>query len=339
MKKMRIGIICPSEIAFRRFMPALQECDEFEYIGVAYAAAEEWDSENEISESLIKSEYKKALNFKENYGGKIFKSYNELIKSDEIDAVYLPLPPGLHFKWAKLALENGKHIFVEKPSTTSVSDSKILVNSAKEKNLALHENYMFVFHNQIKEINDMIADGDIGEVRLYRIAFGFPKREKTDFRYNKKLGGGALLDCGGYTLRLAYKLLGDTARIAYSNLNYTDEFEVDLYGSAAMVNDDGVTAQIAFGMDNNYKCEIEVWGSKGCIKADRIFTAPAGLEPNIFVKFGNEPEQQRKLSEDDTFKKSIKYFAECINNNDVRQESYNNIIKQSEFVESIKNSN
>jgi len=335
VEKIRIGIICPSEIAFRRFMPALKQCENAEYIGVAYASEDEWSGKDKADKALIDTEYKKALNFRENYGGKIFSSYSELINSREIDAVYLPLPPGVHYKWSKLALEKGKHVFVEKPSSTSLKDSETLVNTAKENNLALHENYMFVFHKQIEEINSMIANGDIGDVRLYRIAFGFPKRDKMDFRYNKELGGGALLDCGGYTLRLAYELLGSTARVEYSNLNYTDEFEVDIYGSAAMINDDGVTAQIAFGMDNNYKCELEVWGSKGCIRADRIFTAPAGLEPNVFVKCGNDAERQGKLSEDDTFEKSIRYFVECINNIDTRKESYNNIVTQANLVASI----
>ena len=53
----------------------------------------------------------------------------------------------------------------------------------------------------------------------------------------------------------------------YSQLNGVDGFEVDVYGSAALVNDAGVTAQVAFGMDNGYKCELEVWGNKGvCIR-------------------------------------------------------------------------
>lgn len=62
-------------------------------------------------------------------------------------------------------------------------------------------------------------------------------------------------------------LLGETARVVYSQLNGVDGFEVDVYGSAALVNDAGVTAQVAFGMDNGYKCELEVWGNKGvCIR-------------------------------------------------------------------------
>ena len=336
MKKIRIGIICPSEIAFRRFMPAIKECGVAEYIGVASASGEEWFGEdNAVDESIIAKEAEKAQSFKENYGGKVFSSYRELITSEEIDAVYLPLPPALHYKWARLALENGKHIFLEKPSTTSAADTKELMAIAEEKELAVHENYMFIFHKQIEEIEDIVKSGKIGDVRLYRIAFGFPQRAANDFRYNKALGGGALLDCGGYTLKLALHFLGDSAEIKYAQLNCTDNFEVDIYGSAAMVNDSGVAAQVTFGMDNSYKCDLEIWGSKGCITTGRILTAPAGFVPTADIKIGNKTETI-ELSTDDTFAKSIKKFCECVNNDAVRLSNYKAIIKQAEMVEEVR---
>lgn len=335
MKKVRIGIICPSEIAFRRFMPAIQKCENAEYIGVAHANAKEWFGGRTPDESVIQNEAKKAQTFADTYGGNVFDSYEALLASPDVDAIYLPLPPALHFKWAKAALECGKHIFVEKPSTTAAGDTENLLHLAASKHLAVHENYMFAFHKQIAEIQDIIASGRIGEVRLYRIAFGFPQRAKNDFRYSKALGGGALLDCGGYTLKLAAMLLGESARVAYSHLNYTDGFDVDIYGSAALVNDEGVTAQLSFGMDNSYKCELEVWGSKGFLRTGRILTAPDGYKPTAEITVGNETETV-KLSADDTFGKSIEHFCKCVNDGKAREENYKAILKQAELVEKVK---
>ena len=335
MSKVRIGIICPSEIAFRRFMPAVLKSENAEYIGVAHANAREWFGDDRSDDTLILSEKSKAENFQKEYGGKVFNCYTDLLSSDGVDAVYLPLPPALHFKWAKEALNRGKHIFLEKPSTTCLADTEDLINTAKEKRLAVHENYMFAFHNQIKEIQDIIASGKLGEVRLYRIAFGFPQRAKNDFRYSIALGGGALLDCGGYTVKLATMLLGDSAKIAYSKLNYTNDFDVDIYGSAAMVNDEGATAQLSFGMDNSYKCELEVWGSKGFLRTGRILTAPDGFEPSVEITVGNETEVV-KLSPDDTFGKSIEHFCRCVRDEKIREENYKKIIKQAELVDEVK---
>ena len=335
MSKVRIGIICPSEIAFRRFMPAIKKLDCAEYIGVAHANAKEWFGDNEPNEALLLSEKEKAENFRKEYGGKVFDSYESLLTSPDVDAIYLPLPPALHYRWANEALRNGKHIFLEKPSTTSFADTSDLISVAKEKSLAVHENYMFAFHKQISEIQDIIASGKLGEVRLYRIAFGFPQRAKNDFRYNKALGGGALLDCGGYTVKLATMLLGETAKTVYSKLNYTDGFDVDIYGSAAMINDSGTTAQLSFGMDNSYKCELEVWGSKGFLRTGRILTAPDGFEPTAEITLGSETEIV-KLSPDDTFGKSIEHFCRCVQDEKTREENYKTILKQAKLVDEVR---
>ncbi len=328
----RVGIICPSEIAFRRFLPALKEACSFEYAGVAIASKEEFVG---ATDEILAKERVKAQTFVDGYGGKIFEGYNTLIHSDEVDAIYLPLPPGLHYKWAKEALDAGKHILVEKPCTTALAYTENLIKEAEQKGLAVHENYMFAFHDQLEAVNEIVRSGEIGDVRLYRVSFGFPMRAQNDFRYNKALGGGALLDCGGYTLKYASLLLGPTAKLKYAQSNNIDGFGVDMYGSAALVNDEGVTVQVAFGMDHNYKCELEVWGSKGTVYTNRILTAPAGLVPEVIIRKGNE-EEKRNLPADDAFKKSILHFNKCIEDNATREENYEILLRQAKLVDSFK---
>lgn len=337
----RIGIICPSEIAFRRFMPALKKAEgEIEFAGIGFASPAEWfgDVGNVSAEAIAEQqdrEHSKAKSFIDAYGGKIYDSYQKLIESSDVDAIYLPLPPALHFKWAKMALENGKHMFVEKPSTTCLSDTEELIRIAKEKELALHENYMFVYHDQLKALDDVVKSGEIGDIRLYRISFGFPLRQKNDFRYDKTLGGGALLDAGGYTMKYANYLLGDSARVVTAQVNYVDGFEVEMYGSCTMVNAEGLTAQLAFGMDNDYKCEIEIWGSKGTITSNRILTAPEGFVPTYTIK-KNQDIEIRELPADDAFLKSMGIFVSCVNNASVREENYTRLHRQEELVEQFK---
>lgn len=332
---MRIGIICPSEIATRRFLPALKATDKIEFAGVAVNSpreryGEHLPDENEV-QGMLRGEKEKAQTMICEYGGRLYDSYQSIISAPDLDAIYIPLPPALHFYWARQALTNGKHVLVEKPSTTSYSDSVELIRIARENNLALHENYMFIYHNQLDAIESIIDSGEIGDIRLYRISFGFPRRAVNDFRYNKTLGGGALIDAGGYTIKYAMRLLGNTAKIKYAQLNYIKEFDVDIYGSAALVNHDGITAQIAFGMDNDYKCELEVWGSKGTLSTGRVLTAPAGFIPTLTIK-KNTTMEERCLPADDTFKKSIEHFLKCIDNHQTREANYINIIEQARLV-------
>lgn len=316
MKKITFGIIGTSDVAFRRFLPALMKSKEFEYVGVA------------------SREYEKTKKFVDKYGGEGFGSYEDLIRSNKVEAVYLPLPPALHYEWTKKALENGKHVLVEKPFTINYIHTKEILQIAQSKNLAVHENYMFVYHNQLTKIKEMIDNESIGKIRLYRIAFGFPMREADDFRYNRRLGGGALLDCGGYPIKLAMYLLGNTARIKMSKLNYEAGYEVDLFGSASFGNDEGQVAQISFGMDNAYKCELEVWGSKGMLLATRIFTAGEDFEPVLIKKTGND-EKNILLPADDQFLNSINEFSKCIQSKDVREKTYKQIAMQGKVVEKI----
>lgn len=290
---MKIGILGTADIAFRRFLPALQKCPEMTYAGVASRTVE------------------KTARFVETFGGQAYPSYDALLADGSIDAVYVPLPPALHYEWGRKVLESGKHLLMEKPFTTCLKDTEDLLALAKERGLAVHENYMFLYHSQLGTIKGLIADGTLGELRLIRTAFGFPKRGGDDFRYKRSLGGGALLDCGGYPVRLALELLGETAQVTQARLSQPEGYEVDLFGSAVLENADGLCAQVSFGMDNSYKCELELWGSRGCLTASRIFTAPDGYQPEIVIQT-EAGREQLQLPEDNSFTHSIEKLIELV---------------------------
>jgi hypothetical protein len=326
-------------------MPALVKNKEFAFAGVAVPEADEYfhdaDLDAQAKQSILSKEREKAQEFIDDYGStdgyssEIFRGYEAIVTSEKIDAIYVPLPPALHYKWCKRALEAGKHVLLEKPATLEAEQTKELVALASERSLALHENYMFAFHNQIEKINSIVKGGMLGDVRLYRITFGFPRRDASDFRYNKKLGGGALYDAGGYTIKYASMLLGSSAKIAYANMNCIDGFDVDIYGSAAMINDNGTTVQVAFGMDNSYRCDLEIWGSTGLLTTGRILTAPDGFVPTALKKTGNT-EEIIDLPADDTFGKSIAWFKQCIDSEGTRENSYASIIRQAVLVDEFK---
>lgn len=333
METIRIGIICPSEIAFRRFLPSLQKVEGFEYVGVAVASEAEWNGT--LSEEMKQNELAKAQNFVDTYGGTIFESYHALLTSKDVDAIYLPLPPALHYQWAKVAIANNKHVFVEKPSTTSYQTSKELIDLASAKGLAFHENYMFQYHSQIDDIIERLQQGVIGRVHSYHARFGFPMRAQNDFRYNKALGGGALLDAGGYVIKLATRLLGDSIRLRSASLKTYSEDGVDMYGSYMFTNDKKETFFGEFGMDNEYQCSLNVWGSEGILSTDRIFTAPDELKPVLkYRKKGQETNEE--VACDSHFVKSIQMFYQAVHHEDIRNQIYQQIAKQAQLVDDVK---
>ncbi|MCR5748081.1 MAG: Gfo/Idh/MocA family oxidoreductase [Lachnospiraceae bacterium] len=327
--KIRIGVLGPADIAKRRMIPSMIKNDACVFAGVALATDRERGGD---SDSIPESSRLKAAALQQEFGGKIYEGYVNMLSSDEIDAVYIALPPALHFRWAKKALECGKNVLLEKPFTTSKSDTEELVKTAQKGSLSVSENFAFIYHRQISKIDEIIKSGDIGEIRLIRTNFGFPFRGGDDFRYHRKLGGGALLDCGCYTLKLADRLLQGSMEITSSELYYLEGFDVDIYGAVSAKGKGNIPAQLSFGMDQQYNCELEIWGNKGCIKASRIYTAPPELSVKIDVKCGNEI-RSYDIEPDDQFGNSLSAFLEMIEDKDKREASYEALIRQSSLVE------
>ena len=314
---MKTGILGTADIAFRRFLPALRKCSAAVYAGVASRTPE------------------KTARFVEAFGGQAYPSYDALLADESIDAVYVPLPPALHYEWGEKVLEAGKHLLMEKPFTTSLKETECLLNLAEEKGLAVHENYMFLYHSQLTKIKELIANRTLGEIRHYRMSFGFPKRSGDDFRYKKELGGGALLDCGGYPVRLALELLGESAKVTQARLVQPEGYEVDLYGSAVLENRDGLCAQVSFGMDNAYQCRLEVWGSEATLIAPRVFTAGSEVSPKLILRTSSG-EEQLEIEPDDQFLKSIQTFERLTADAEGRQRSRDRIRRQIECVQAIR---
>lgn len=320
MKKRKIGVLGAADIAYKRFLPALAKSSSFSFAGIASRDPERCEP------------------FIQKFGGKCYPDYMSLLHDPEIECVYLPLPPALHAYWGEKVLQADKHLLMEKPFTTSLDDTKRLLLLARQLGLAVHENYMFLYHWQLKTVKELIDAGTLGELRMIRTAFTFPFRGADDFRYQKELGGGALLDCGGYPLLLAMELLGPSARLVWSNLCQEPEYRVETGGSAVLQNNAGLTVHVFFGMNDTYRCELEVWGTKSSLLAARIFTAPPDL-PIILHLNGSFGVQEITVGEDDQFLNSIQMFDQLIESPKLQNLRREAILHQSELIEQIQMQN
>ena len=332
----RTGVLGTANIAERRMVPALVHHPAFKFVGAAIANREETNPNLAQEAFLPRWEHRleRAKIFRNLFGGDTTEGFVNMLQRKDLDAVYIPLPPALHHRWILEALRNGKHVIAEKPIAVALRQAEEIIEEAKKRNLAVVENYGFCYHAQTEFIQKTIAEGRIGELRLIRAAFCFPHRAEDDFRYNKALGGGALLDCGGYTLKAASLFLGGDTEVVTSHLETTPGHEVDIFGTATVRNTKGQTAQLSWGMDNAYQCELEINGSKGLIKATRIFTAPAGFEAPVTIQIGREKEEY-KFS-DDQFEKLIDEFTRCVSDAVYRNSVYREILHQSALVENTR---
>ncbi len=335
MKKLRIGVLGPADIAKRRMIPALLSSEKCEYAGVAVALSEERGAASGgAADEAYKAGLEKASKIKEEFGGDVYEGFASLIAASDVDAVYVALPPYLHAKWGKEVLRAGKHLLMEKPFTVSYDLTSELIDIARASDLAVIENFGFVYHPQFDKIRQTIDQGTIGELRMIRTNFGFPHRGAGDFRYKKELGGGAVLDCGCYTLKLATLLLGDDMKITDHALFKLPGDDLDIAGAVTAIGASGVPAQLSFSMDQQYCCDVEVWGSKGCIRSPRIYTAPAGYEVVLSVTCGMET-QTVKTDGADQFALVADKLAALTEDAGARTAMYEEILAQSRYVTSI----
>lgn len=291
----RIGVLGCAEIAKKFMISNLKDSGRFSV------------------ESIASRNLEKAFSFSSHFSIKPVEGYEKLINDETIDAVYIPLPTGLHYEWIKKALTKNKHVISEKSITESYDKTKEIIDLAETKKLCVFENFMFPFHSQIEFVKRKIKLDEIGSIRLLRSSFGFPITNKaTNIRYKKDIGGGALLDAGAYTLMASQLFLGYNQQLLSSNLEYADN-EVDFFGSIILKNPDGVISQLAFGFDNYYQNSIEIWGSKGKISLERAFTSGPGFSPKVIVEKQGE-KTEYLLPPDNHFIKIINCFADSIEN-------------------------
>ena len=272
----RIAVMGCANIARRSVIPAILSVPELRLAGVASRSPE------------------KGRAFAAQFGCPFLGSYEDLVGHEAVDALYMPLPTGLHFEWAAKALSAGKHLLVEKSLAASLPEAEALVAAARQQRRVLMENYMFEHHAQQQVVKAIIRE-TLGEIRLFRATFCFPPLPPGNFRYDKALGGGALLDAGGYPLKACQVFVpGEIrARAACTNDNADG---VDIWGGAMLCANhetSRIPLQIAYGFDHFYQCGIEVVGQKGRLTTFRTFTAGEGIIPTALLE---TPGQKKELT-------------------------------------------
>ena len=290
----RVGILGTASIARRRMLPAFAASPDF---AVAAVASRDPD---------------RAAGVARTYGCDAVHGYQALLDRTDVDAVYLPLPTAMHAGWAEAALRAGKHVLVEKPAAEDAAKVAALLRLARDKGLALRENVLFVHHGQHSAVRDLMAGGAVGELRAFHATFTVPAPPATDIRHDAALGGGALADVGVYPVRAALHLLGPELEVAGATLRVPPGSDVETGGAALLTTSAGVTVQLSFGMDHDYRSGYEVHGSTGRITVRHAFTPPAGHRPDVLLTRGAGSAEAINLPAEDQVAAAVSAFAAAV---------------------------
>lgn len=265
-----VGVLGCSDIARRKFIPALAGCSG----GVLAAVAGR--SPQKAAEAAPD-------------GTCVICSHEELLASPLIDLVYLSLPNHLHEEWAIRALRAGKHVICEKPLGLSPESVERMLAAAEESGRLLYENLMYLHHPRHAVVKQLVAGGAIGRVGSLRAVFTIPLPRSGDFRLDPDRGGGALHDLSRYPLGAALFHLAGTPRDFRGHAIRRHGLTLAVHGTAVTEVEEIFTYSIAFGQQ--YQCSYELVGERGLIRLERAFTTPADLEATIVVRSGAESRQ------------------------------------------------
>ncbi|TGD24502.1 gfo/Idh/MocA family oxidoreductase [Companilactobacillus suantsaicola] len=257
---------------------------------------------------------------------------NEFFKSDDFDTVYIASPNGLHFGQAKLALENGKNVIVEKPSTSTVREFTILDDLAHENKLFLFEAARHIHEPIFKKIQEYVDDnrselsGATISYMKYSSRYDAFKAGKLPNIFNPKFSGGALYDLGVYTIYDAVVLFGQPDKVGYTPEVLSSG--IDGSGSLTLKYPD-FDVNMLIGKTKNSYLQSEIYFNKKTLLMD------SGGDIT-HIKLADENKNITTIptqKSDNPMDSEASEFARIINEND--QETYEKLLKYARIVNRI----
>jgi predicted dehydrogenase len=277
--QVRWGIVGTANIARRSFLPGLRAAGGLPaaVAGRDLARAQDYAQANGIERAV--------------------EGYQNLIDDPGVDALYIPLPNGLHAEWTIQALWAGKPVLCEKPLTGSLTETERVLGVARETGTLLWEAFVFPFHNQMQRIHGLLADGAIGELREIQSNFHFMMNGSVNIRLSRALQGGAVNDIGCYPVRLARELFGDEHESAWATARWGgDGVDVDTQGSLGFPGGRRLLLSCGFGRAKDTFSRL--LGTGGQIHVSNAFhpgpddhyeVLAEGAEPRTYRAAGPEP--------------------------------------------------
>ena len=277
MKQVNWGIIGLGNIALK-FAEAFKNLNNSKLLGIS-------------SKDMNKIEqYKKEFKINKDY---CFDNYEELLKCNDIDIVYIALPNSLHYEIIIKAIENKKKILVEKPVTSSFAQIKDIKDKHYNKNLFFAEAFMYRYHPQILNVIDLInkrAIGDLVSMESFfgkdiltkKNFFGFKRRKKLNKEsrlFNKELGGGAILDLGCYPVSMSTLMASLISKVNYDKikmLNIKKEIgstNVDIDSYAEINFENNFRSKMGASFTKNLGQKSKIVGKKGTIEIESTWHA------------------------------------------------------------------
>ena len=319
MKKIKWGIIGLGNIA-NKFAETVKAMDSVELKSVASRSKEKSQAFGKLYD--VPSE-------------KCYGNYEDLVKDESIDVVYIAVPHVFHKEISILCLKNGKGVLCEKPVTMNNNEIKEVIRVAKENKMFFMEAMKTRFLPINQKVKQFIDEGKLGEVRLLQADFGFNAEFDPMSRlFSKELGGGALLDVGIYTISYSSFIFGNHPENIKSNL-YIGKSGVDECVSINLEYEEGKQAQLYSSINLDTVRDANIIGTKGRIRVPKFSNADTA-----YILIDGKEEKIEMPFDINGFEYQIREVSKCINEGKLQSEimSWNDSIEIMNIMDLVKNS-
>jgi D-xylose 1-dehydrogenase (NADP+, D-xylono-1,5-lactone-forming) len=289
----RWGILSTANIGRAAVIPAVRASRNGEILAVASRNrdhAHEFAAANQIPRS---------------YG-----SYEELLDTDDIDAIYIPLPNSLHREWTIRAAQAGKHILCEKPLALTAAECEEMEAAARESGVLLMEAFMYRFHPRTERVLELVRGGAVGPLRAIQASFSFRLRNTDNIRMKPELGGGSLMDVGCYCVNVARTLAGREPVEVQAFANWADT-GVDAEMAGSLRFEDGLVAQFDSALTLERRESYVAAGPDGHLSVGSAFLPGTG-DCTIEETHGREGTTVHTVPGADEYQLMVEHFADSV---------------------------
>jgi predicted dehydrogenase len=199
---------------------------------------------------------------------RVAESYEALLDASDVDAVYNPLPNGLHGEWTEKALAAGKHVLCEKPFTSNAAEAEhVAAVAGAHPELVVMEAFHYRYHPVFQRVRNIVDGGELGPVRDVETAMCIPLPFRKDIRYQYDLAGGAVMDVGCYAIHMLRHATGEEPVVKRAEARLASD-KVDRFMDAELTLSQDATARMtcALWSSTPLRIGLTVQGDRGVLR-------------------------------------------------------------------------
>ncbi len=314
----RFGILSTAKIGRELVIPAIQ------------------DAEICVVTAIASRELKKARELADRFSvPHAFGSYEEMLASDKIDAVYIPLPTSQHIEWAIKAADAGKHVLVEKPISLKASEIAPLIAARERNKVVVTEAFMVTYAPVWLKVRELLAQGAIGKLRQVQGAFTYYNRDPDNMRNIPALGGGGLPDIGVYPTITTRFVTGKEPVRVQATTDRDPQFGTDIYSS---VRADFGEFELSFYISTQLAArQVMVFhGTEGFIEVKSPFNADRyGAEEVELTNQNHNQSQVFRFGDSRQYKREVEAFARATRGEPAEVVTLESSVKNQKFIDAV----